>query len=351
MRYRPAHRRPRGRRPFRRLFAILSHFWADRTISIYPDAKARGRLAVVGQIGQNLPDISGDGFPDPRFAGRKATPMMNSPAARLTAREIIAKTFSAKSRRGYDPAEVDAYLMDVARQVDELNLEIDRLTNEVVRLSFGQPASSPAHAPVSSAAPLPEAPLPPPPPPVAATPPPAPAPAPAMAATSNLAAEEESLKLILKAAQKTAEQAIVDARTRAEEILNEARLRASEITRESDRKAFEASSRMQSDLAALEDQIGKRRGELEHIGRTVESERGKVRSLALDLLRTVGEPAPAGVAGARAAVAPVPPVPLEPPPVPSQEPVVLDLTDEDKPATATAYRNDFDSYAPFNDEH
>ena len=49
---------------------------------------------------------------------------------RLTARDLIAKSFSAKARRGYDPAEVDAYLMDVARQVDELNLEIDRLTNE-----------------------------------------------------------------------------------------------------------------------------------------------------------------------------------------------------------------------------
>ena len=58
---------------------------------------------------------------------------------RLTARDLIAKSFSAKARRGYDPAEVDAYLMDVARQVDELNLEIDRLTNEVVRLSFAQP--------------------------------------------------------------------------------------------------------------------------------------------------------------------------------------------------------------------
>ena len=50
--------------------------------------------------------------------------------------------------------------MDVARQVDELNLEIDRLTNEVVRLSFGQSASA-APAPAPAPAPVAETPPPP----------------------------------------------------------------------------------------------------------------------------------------------------------------------------------------------
>jgi DivIVA domain-containing protein len=196
--------------------------------------------------------------------------MMNSPTARLTARDIIAKTFAPKSRRGYDPAEVDAYLMDVARQVDDLNLEIDRLTNEVVRLSFGQaPTDSPAGAGTLGEMPAP----------------------PAFA--SDLSAEEESLKLILKAAQKTAEQTIVDARSRGEEILADARGRAAEMARESDRKAYEAASRVQAELLALEDQINGRRSELEVLERTVESESDRVRSLAYELLRTVGDRTPA----------------------------------------------------------
>ncbi len=258
--------------------------------------------------------------------------MMNSPAGRLTAREIIAKTFSAKARRGYDPAEVDAYLMDIARQVDELNLEIDRLTNEVVRLSFSQPATTSAAAPSPAPAPAPAAELPPPPAPVAAPEPIAPVAAPVMApaapapvakapvASGDHTAEEESLKLILKAAQKTAEVTIVDARARAEEIIAEARYRASEITRESDRKAFEAASRIQTEIVNLEDQLTHRRGELESLHRAVESERARVRGFAQDLLRSVGdEPA--------APTRPANVIQLEPAPM-------VDLTTENRTAAA-----------------
>jgi DivIVA domain-containing protein len=268
--------------------------------------------------------------------------MMNSPAARLTAREIIAKTFSAKSRRGYDPAEVDAYLMDVARQVDELNLEIDRLTNEVVRLSFGQPSGSSASPSAPLASGLSEAPAPPPPPPPVTTG--------ATPSVSSSEAEEESLRLILKAAQKTAEQTISDAKARGEEIISEARYRAAEITRESDRKAFEAASRVQSELVALEDQMKQRRAEIDALSQSYDSERARVRALAQDLLRTVGEEVPAG-AGTRGSQAPAG---LEaPPPVNANDGVVLDLTNEEETAGAgsqSGRRNDYDSYSPFGND-
>ncbi len=242
--------------------------------------------------------------------------MMNIPAGNLTAREIIAKTFSAKARRGYDPADVDAYLMDIARQVDELNLEIDRLTNEVVRLSFSQPSTS--SAPVSELPPPPRVARP---EPIAAVPAPVMVTAPAApVASRDHTAEEESLTLILKAAQKTAEVTIIDARARAEEIIAEARYRASEITRESDRKAFEAASRIQTEIVKLEDELTHSRDELDTLHCAVEDERARIRGFAQDLLRSVGEELAVTTLPANV-------IQLEPAPV-------LDLTTENNRAAA-----------------
>ena len=40
---------------------------------------------------------------------------------RLTGRDVLAKTFQAKTKRGFDPIEVDAYLELVAAQIDVLH--------------------------------------------------------------------------------------------------------------------------------------------------------------------------------------------------------------------------------------
>src|SRR5690606_11818652 len=100
----------------------------------------------------------------------------------------------------------------------------------------------------------------------------------------------------------------------------EARYRASEITRESDRKAFEAASRIQSEIVNLEDQLSQRRNELETLHRSVEAEKVRVRGFAQELLRSVGEEPAAPSRPANV-------IQLEPAPV-------VDLTVENRSAAA-----------------
>ena len=253
---------------------------------------------------------------------------------RLTARDLIAKSFSAKARRGYDPAEVDAYLMDVARQVDELNLEIDRLTNEVVRLSFAQPQpmAAQAQAPAPAAAP------PPPPPVVTAAP------------TFSSDAADESFKLILRAAQKTAEQAIGDARLRGDEIIAEAKYRAAEINRESDRKAFEAASRTQEDLVRLEDELKRRRVELDSVRRAIEAEKEAVRDMANSLLSAIGDKDEDTAPNNGAAPAPV--VDLTNMPAPAPAPAMANAAPAPPPPPPAppAPPSGFELFKPFGDD-
>ncbi len=74
---------------------------------------------------------------------------MNTNERRLNGRDVLAKTFPAKTKRGYDPIDVDAYLELVASQVDLLH-------GDIARAGEGQAASpadvSPAVAPAAGAA-------------------------------------------------------------------------------------------------------------------------------------------------------------------------------------------------------
>ncbi len=231
---------------------------------------------------------------------------------RLTGRDVLAKTFHAKTKRGYDPVEVDAYLELVAAQIDVLHGDIGRVTQE-----------SAAVAPV----PVPDA--------VSpelqaeleqlrahnaelgsqlaqeravseslraeneqlriqltavAPPPPAPAEAPVEAiaepiAAASTPAAEESYELVLRMAHRTAEDTISQAHARADEIVAEAEFKAAQISKESDRKAFEAANRVQSEIASLSTEIETQRGELSALQGHTQVKRDELRGLAHSIIQ------------------------------------------------------------------
>lgn len=208
----------------------------------------------------------------------------------LTGRDVIAKTFSSKSRKGYEPTEVDTYLEQVAAQVDSLHAEIGRLNAELDacvternKLASAPPPPAPEPAPlpestpiaaVAAPAPEPKAPA-----PVAAVAAAAPAEGPA-----QQAANEEAAEVILRMAQRASADAIGEARSRANEIIAEADVRSTEIARESDRKAFEAASRLQGDLRTLEADVDNRKLELERVEGAIVVEQHRLRQMADDLM-------------------------------------------------------------------
>ncbi len=248
---------------------------------------------------------------------------------RLTGRSVLAKTFQAKTKRGYDPIEVDAYLELVAAQIDVLRSDMgpntdaaptetislespsnseerDRLTAQLHELDAERDALASAvgelngvnqslraeneqlRTQLTSVAP---------PPPIAATSTPVAAPPP-MAATSipvqavaavahdvDDRASEESYELVLRMAHRSAEEAIAEAHSRADEIVAEANLTSAQITRESDRKAYEAANRVQAELASLSAEVETHQGELAYLRSQVSTERGDLRDLAHKILQ------------------------------------------------------------------
>ncbi len=225
---------------------------------------------------------------------------------RLTGRDVLAKTFHAKTKRGYDPVEVDAYLELVAAQIDVLHGDIGRAGQEA---AAAVPAPVPAPAPAALSPELQAeleqlrmqnaeltseltqeksvseslraeneqlriqltA--------VAPPPPAVEAPVEAVAAPSS-AASEESYELVLRMAHRTAEETISQAHSRADEIVAEAEFNAAQISKESDRKAFEAANRVQAEIASLNTEIETQRGELSVLHGHAQAKRDELRGLA-----------------------------------------------------------------------
>ncbi len=123
----------------------------------------------------------------------------------ITPADIQAQTFS-EAKRGYDPAEVDVFLEQLASEVDAmLNKIVDlknRLTAAEQELAFAQ--SQPAPAPV----------------------------APAPTATPEYTATASQISAALIAAQQSADNIIAEARDNADRIRNEADAKAREVIRQ-----------------------------------------------------------------------------------------------------------------------
>ena len=239
---------------------------------------------------------------------------------RLTGRDVLAKTFQAKTKRGYDPIEVDAYLELVAAQIDVLHGDMgrnanaaptettslenpstgeerDRLAVELQELGAERDALAAAvgelngvneslraeneqlRTQLTSVAP---------PPPIApsSTPEVTPIQAePVAKSDTDDRASEESYELVLRMAHRTAEEAIAEAHSRADEIVAEANLTSSQIARESDRKAYEAANKVQAELASLATEVETQQGELAYLRQRVVTERDDLREMAHKILQ------------------------------------------------------------------
>jgi len=264
---------------------------------------------------------------------------------RISGRDVLAKTFHAKTKRGYDPIEVDAYLELVAAQIDMIHgdlttasagtssidaakmssivaerdayaSEIETVRTDRDRLAVSNEELTEAQSTlaaeneqlrsqVSAVAP---------PPPSAPESvdtvevaevaddvsldtseivlmPPIPSDADDEPSTDLVAsdnpdarASEESYELVLRMARRSAEETIAEAHSRADEIVADANFTAAQISRESDRKAFDAANKVQSDLAAISEEIEQRQAELRHLDGRSEEQRGAMRELASRIL-------------------------------------------------------------------
>ena len=131
----------------------------------------------------------------------------------ITPADIQAQTFS-EAKRGYDPAEVDVFLEQMASEVDAM---LNKIVDLKTRLTAAEQQLSDAQAQLAAAqaAPVPVA---------------APAPAPAPSAEYTASAQQISAALI--AAQQAADNVVAEANANAERIRNEADAKAREVIRQ-----------------------------------------------------------------------------------------------------------------------
>lgn len=228
---------------------------------------------------------------------------------RLTGRDVLNKTFQARTKRGYDPVEVDAYLELIAAQVDmlhgdvataekqppvsvvpeapaELIAERDSLASSLADLTSELELAKSENQQLRTQA-------------AAVAPPPPsqePGAGPAHAATSETVdagatdrASEESYELVLRMARRSAEETISEAHARADEIVADANFTAAQISRESDRKAFEAATKAQTNLSEVHEEIDQRRFELSEIEGRATEKRQELRDLANRILLLADE--------------------------------------------------------------
>jgi len=161
----------------------------------------------------------------------------------LTPEDVRNKQFTTvRLREGYDEDEVDAFLDEVEAELSRLLRENDELRAKLAAAT--RASSAPVAAPAPQAEPTPA------PAPQPVPPPPAPAPAPVAAE----GAPEGALRM-LQLAQRTADEAIAEARKEADRIVGEARGTAQSLERDATEKHRLAMGSLEEERARLERRV------------------------------------------------------------------------------------------------
>lgn len=126
----------------------------------------------------------------------------------ITPADIQAQTFS-EAKRGYDPAEVDVFLEQLASEVDAM---LNKIVDLKTRLTATEQELAAAQAQAQVAA--------------------APAPAPAPVASPEYTATASQISAALIAAQQSADNIVAEARENADRIRSEADAKAREVIRQ-----------------------------------------------------------------------------------------------------------------------